>query len=136
MDTQSKRDTPPSIIAADMRINGDLICSGTIHIDGRIEGDVQSKEIVVGETATIHGNVHGETVRVCGSVEGQIKADTVYLTKTARVRGDVLHKAIAIEQGAFLEGMCKRLESKSNVIPTEIKANLTRDLSEKALAVG
>ena len=33
------------------------------------------------------------------------------LEKTARVTGDILHKSLSIEQGAFLEGMCKRIDS-------------------------
>ena len=31
------------------------------------------------------------------------------LAKTAHVVGDILHEALAIEQGAFLEGHCRRL---------------------------
>ena len=135
-DTRLKSDHPPSIIAADMRINGDLICSGAIHVDGRIEGDIQSHEVVIGESATIHGNIQGDNIRICGSVEGQIKGDFICLTKTARVRGDVLHKSLAIEQGAFIEGMCKRLDGKSHIVSPEIKAHLALDTQERALALG
>jgi cytoskeletal protein CcmA (bactofilin family) len=101
----------PSIISADLRINGDLVCSGDVQIDGWVEGDVQSRNIVIGEGATVHGALQAETVRICGLVKGQIKADSVVLEKTAKVTGDVLHKTLAIEQGAQLEGMCKRLEA-------------------------
>ena len=101
----------PSIISADLRINGDLICSGDIQVDGWVEGDIQSRNIIIGEGATVQGSLQAESVRVCGLVNGQIKADSVVLEKTAKVTGDVLHKTLAIEQGAYLEGMCKRLES-------------------------
>ena len=101
----------PSIISADLRINGDLVCSGDVQVDGWVEGDIQSRNIVIGEGATVQGSLQAESVRVCGLVNGQIKADSVVLEKTAKVTGDVLHKTLAIEQGAFLEGMCKRLES-------------------------
>ncbi len=100
----------PSIISADLRINGDLICSGDVQVDGWIEGDIQSRNIVVGEGATVQGGLQAETVRVCGVVNGQIKADSVVLEKTAKVTGDVLHKTLAMEQGASLEGMCRRLD--------------------------
>jgi cytoskeletal protein CcmA (bactofilin family) len=39
----------PSIISADLRINGDLICSGDVQVDGWVEGDIQSRNIVIGE---------------------------------------------------------------------------------------
>lgn len=101
----------PSIISADLRINGDLICSGDVQVDGWVEGDIQSRSIVVGEGATVHGSLQAETVRICGLVKGAIKADSVVLEKSAKVTGDVLHKSLAIEQGASLEGMCKRLDA-------------------------
>lgn len=109
------RSTPkssvPSIISADLRINGDLICSGDVQVDGWIEGDIQSRNIVIGEGATVHGALSAETVRVCGVVKGEIKADQVVLEKTAKVTGDVLHKSLTIAEGAQLEGMCKRLSA-------------------------
>ena len=92
-------------------MNGDLVCSGDIQVDGWIEGDIQSRNVVIGESATVHGGIQGENVRICGTVNGQIRADNVTLEKSARVTGDVLHKSLSIEQGAFLEGMCKRIDS-------------------------
>jgi cytoskeletal protein CcmA (bactofilin family) len=112
----------PSIISADLRINGDLVCSGDVQVDGWVEGDIQSRNIVIGEGATVQGGLQAETVRVCGIVNGQIKADSVVLEKTARVTGDVLHKSLAMEQGASLEGMCKRLDSSATIAPPSLKA--------------
>ena len=101
----------PSIISPDLRINGDMVCSGDIQIDGWVEGDIQSRNVTVGEGATVHGAVQAENVKICGIVNGQIRADNVVLEKSARVTGDILHKSLSIEQGAFLEGMCKRIDS-------------------------
>src|SRR4051812_49097885 len=106
----------PSIISPDLRINGDMVCSGDIQIDGWVEGDIQSRNVVVGEGATVHGAVQAENVRICGIINGQIRADNVTLEKTARVTGDILHKSLSIEQGAFLEGMCKRIDSTPSAI--------------------
>jgi cytoskeletal protein CcmA (bactofilin family) len=107
----STKSSVPSIISPDLRINGDMVCSGDIQIDGWVEGDIQSRNVVVGEGATVHGAVQAENVRICGIINGQIRADNVTLEKTARVTGDILHKSLSIEQGAFLEGMCKRIDS-------------------------
>jgi cytoskeletal protein CcmA (bactofilin family) len=59
-------------------------------------------------------------VRICGSVNGQIRADNVTLEKSARVTGDILHKSLSIEQGAFLEGMCKRIDT-SPAVPQQVE---------------
>jgi cytoskeletal protein CcmA (bactofilin family) len=100
-----------SIISADLRIAGDLICQGDIQIDGQVEGDIRSSSVVIGEGAVVTGSIQAENVRICGKLIGQVKADTVTLEKTAHVTGDVLHQALAIAQGAFLEGACKRLDA-------------------------
>ena len=105
------RASAPSIISSDLRISGDLECSGDIQIDGVVNGDIQSRNIVIGEGAAVTGSLQAETVQVFGKLIGQIKADTVTLERTAHVEGDILHKNLAISQGAFLEGACKRLDA-------------------------
>ncbi|MET1025798.1 MAG: polymer-forming cytoskeletal protein [Dongiaceae bacterium] len=104
----------PSIISADLRIVGDLVCDSDIQIDGTVEGDIHSRNVVIGEGATVTGSLKAETVQVCGKLIGQIRADTVVLEKTAHVTGDILHHALAIAQGAYIEGACKRLDSAGN----------------------
>jgi cytoskeletal protein CcmA (bactofilin family) len=123
----------PSIISPDLRINGDMVCSGDIQIDGWVEGDIQSRTVTVGQSATVHGAIQAENVKICGAVNGQIRADNVTLEKTARVTGDILHKSLSIEQGAFLEGMCKRIDS--SAAPAVDKPLLTKP-KDKVIGLG
>lgn len=106
---------PPSIISRDLKIVGDLLSEGEIQIDGRVNGDIRTKVLIVGETAHVKGEIVAETVRVLGHVDGQIKAKVVKLAVTAHVVGDILHEDLSIETGAFLEGHCKRM-----AIPEEV----------------
>src|SRR5689334_12844765 len=112
----SARPSAPSIISADLRITGDLECSGDIQIDGVVNGDIQSRNIVIGEGAAVTGSLKAEAVQVYGKLIGQIHADTVTLERTAHVAGDILHKALAIAQGAFLEGAIKRIDVEKPVV--------------------
>jgi cytoskeletal protein CcmA (bactofilin family) len=105
----------PSIISADLRIIGDLSSDGEIQIDGTIDGDIRTKSLLVGETANIKGEIVADKVQVHGTINGQIKARSVTLARSARVIGDILHEDLAIENGAFLEGHCKRLVEKKDV---------------------
>src|SRR5690606_32257053 len=98
-----------SVISRDVKIKGDLTCSGDIQIDGAVEGDVQSRSITIGEGADIRGAITGDSVRVCGSVNGQIQGKSVVLAKTAKVNGDVTHQTLAIEPGAYFEGRCSQM---------------------------
>jgi cytoskeletal protein CcmA (bactofilin family) len=97
----------PSIISTDMVINGALNSTGDIQIDGRIEGDVRSIGLVIGEKAEIHGEIYAEDVTVRGKVVGRIRARKVLLAATSHVEGDILHEAFAVESGAFFEGNCR-----------------------------
>ena len=100
----------PSIISADLRITGNLHSNGDIQIDGRIDGNVDSKSLTIGEDAEVNGKISCERVRVCGKVSGEIKADWVVLARSAKVSADVVHKSLEIESGASLEGSVSRLE--------------------------
>lgn len=99
----------PSLISIDLKIVGDLQSDGEIQIDGTVEGDIRTKILLVGETASITGEIIADKLAIHGTVNGQIKAQHVKLAKSAHVVGDILHEDLTIEQGAFLEGHCKRI---------------------------
>jgi cytoskeletal protein CcmA (bactofilin family) len=101
------RSAAPSIISADLVVNGTLSSTGDIQIDGRVEGDVQSAGLVIGDKAFIHGEVMAEDVTVRGRVQGSIRARKVLLCSTSHVEGNILHEAFAVETGAFFEGNCR-----------------------------
>jgi cytoskeletal protein CcmA (bactofilin family) len=99
----------PSIVSADLTVTGDLVSSGEIQIDGRIEGDIKCASLIIGISGAVTGEVSAQTVRMHGSVSGQVIAKSVFLASTARMIGDVTHESLAIEPGAFLEGHCRRM---------------------------
>jgi cytoskeletal protein CcmA (bactofilin family) len=101
----------PSIISADLVVNGTLSSTGDIQIDGRVEGDVRSVGLVIGDKAEIHGEVHAEDVTVRGKVVGRIRARKILLASTSHVEGDILHEAFAVESGAFFEGNCRHSDN-------------------------
>lgn len=98
----------PSVLSSDLTIVGDVKSSGDIQIEGTVEGDVRSQVVVVGESATIRGEVVGEEVVVHGRVVGRLRGVKIRLSATARVEGDIVHKTIAIENGAHFEGSVQR----------------------------
>ena len=116
----SPRSAPPSLISDDLAIAGDLEGEGEVQIDGTVNGDIRCNTLLVGESANIKGEIIADSVRVHGTVNGQIKARTVSLARTARVVGNILHENLSIEQGAFLEGHCKRIDTKKEGADTPI----------------
>jgi cytoskeletal protein CcmA (bactofilin family) len=108
---RSRALSAPSIIGADMVITGALNSTGDVQIDGRVEGDVRSIGLVVGEKAEVHGEIYAEDVTVRGKVVGRIHARKVLLATTSHVEGDILHEAFAVESGAFFEGNCRHSDN-------------------------
>lgn len=97
----------PSLLSGDVHIRGDVISTGEIQVDGVVEGDVIADCLVISEAGTVRGAISAKTVRVLGTVAGAITAGSVRLARTARVSGDIVHKALAIEEGASFLGHCR-----------------------------
>ncbi len=105
------RSTVPSIISADLVVKGMLVSAGDIQIDGRVEGDIRAGALVVGEKASIEGDVYAEDATIRGHIQGSIRARKVQLCATCRVEGNILHEALAMETGAFFEGNCRHSDN-------------------------
>jgi cytoskeletal protein CcmA (bactofilin family) len=101
----------PSVISADLVVTGTLSSTGDIQLDGRVDGDVHSAGLVIGEKATIQGEVLADEVTVRGRVEGSIRARKILLCSTCHVEGNILHEAFAVEAGAFFEGNCRHSDN-------------------------
>lgn len=99
-----------SVLSSDITITGNVRSSGDIQIEGTIEGDVRAQTLIVGETATVKGEIVAEEVITHGRVVGRLRGLKVRLSSSARVEGDIVHKAIAIESGAQFEGSVQRHE--------------------------
>src|ERR1700744_3331265 len=116
----------PSIISSDMVISGTISSTGDIQIDGRVEGDVRSVGLVIGDKAEISGEVLAEDVTVRGKVSGGTRARKVLLAATSHVEGDILNEAFAVESGAFFEGNCRHSDNPLGDAQTETRPAVQR----------
>src|SRR5580698_6181698 len=69
----------PAIISSDITVNGNLISSGEIRVDGRVEGDIRCATLSVGDEASIHGEIVTEQATIRGRVLGTIRARKILL---------------------------------------------------------
>ena len=100
-----------SVLSADIKVHGDIVCKGDILIEGAIDGDVKSHSLRIGEGGSVKGTVEAETVQVRGFLTGRIKAKSVTLSSTAKLDGDISYENLVIEEGALLNGACKHMDS-------------------------
>lgn len=100
----------PSVLGDDLNILGNLISDGYIDINGHIEGNVKCDSLTIRENGNVRGDVVANVVHIHGEVNGIIKAKSVNLASTARVKGVIIHETMSMQDGAFIDGQCKRSE--------------------------
>ena len=100
----------PSLISADLKLEGSLTGGTEVQIDGTITGDVRVERVTIGEGGMVEGGVFAEAVEVRGRVTGSITAKQVRLYSASHVEGDITHEQLAIETGAFFQGRSLRLQ--------------------------
>ncbi len=112
-----KAKPPPSVLAPDLKIVGNISTTGDLNVEGKVEGDIHAHLLTVGESAVIKGECSADDVVVHGRVMGRVRGLKVRLTSKARVEGDIFHKTIAIESGAQFDGSVQRLKDPTGERP-------------------
>lgn len=100
-------DEIPSIIAADLKIVGNLICGGSIEVEGEIEGNVTCGKVTIRKTGSVKGDITSETIHIDGEVDGIVKGKGVTISETGRVSGIIIYESLSIKDGAYIDGQCK-----------------------------
>ncbi len=108
--TTSVRRSAPSILSEGFRVDGDIACSGEVHIAGTLIGNIVAGKITLGESGSINGSVEAETAIINGALQGRLIAVNVILGRSAQVRADVVYCSMRIEPGAVFEGYSRRVE--------------------------
>lgn len=103
---RGEKNVVPCIISNTTKITGNILDGDIIHIDGKLEGDISCKELIIGAGGMVKGNVQAKNLELYGELNGSIKVDNLFIAGTAKFIGDSVYKTIAIEPGASLVGNC------------------------------
>jgi cytoskeletal protein CcmA (bactofilin family) len=98
-----------SFLGSDVTITGNIGGDGNLHIDGRVDGDVQCNALIVGNSGQVNGNITADEAKIAGSVNGTVSAQTLTIESSARITGDLAYDSVSVETGAHVEGRVKRL---------------------------
>jgi cytoskeletal protein CcmA (bactofilin family) len=109
---KAEKDSVPSIISHGTHIVGDITTDGEVQVDGKVEGNVRCRSLIVADTGEVSGKVTCESVTIHGTITGTVCGKSVCLASSARMVGDVNHETLTIEQGAHFKGQCIPVEAK------------------------
>jgi len=116
----AKRAAVPTIVSADMVVEGNFQSTGELHVEGVVVGDIAVAKLIIAEGGSVEGDVETLDLRVCGTLRGSARAKVATLTASAVMTGDVVHELLTIETGAQLEGHCRRLRPEPEILVEEV----------------
>lgn len=104
---KTSAESVPSIISSDLKIVGNLICGGSIEIEGAVEGNVTCESVTVRREGAVTGDVVADTVQVDGEINGLVKGKEITLSESGRVTGVLMYETLSVKNGAYIDGQCK-----------------------------
>lgn len=122
--TAAKRTTPGgfSVIGPDVQITGNVRATADLHVEGRIEGDLDCGNLVIGPEAVVNGQVRAESARIAGTIEGSVAIRQLVVEAGARITGDVEYESVSLENGAHIDGRMKHAALKPAAIAAPVPA--------------
>jgi cytoskeletal protein CcmA (bactofilin family) len=115
-----------STLGPGMAIVGKIDCQGTLHIFGRIEGELRATNVLIGNGAQFDGNVIAQGVTIDGRLKGTIHATRVNLQSNAVVDGDIFHRVLSIDENAQFEGSSRRVENPTDSVASDLKLDWSK----------
>jgi len=105
-----------TVISSGMKVEGKVSSSGSIRLDGTIQGDIDCQgNVTIGEQGKVYGKVDGLSITIGGKVEGEIKAkEKLILESKANLKGDIFTKILVVESGARFDGKSNMGDSSSS----------------------
>ena len=98
-----------TLISDGCKVSGTITGNCDFQISGQVDGDCDlDGTVVLARNGLWTGTIKAGNVIVAGHVEGDIIASgRVEITDTARITGTVTGEAIAVAEGAVVEGVMK-----------------------------
>ena len=115
----------PSIISDGTRFKGNITTGGTIQIDGKVDGDINCDELIIGVKGSVVGTVAANNLFLYGVLQGTANVNELFIARSAKLVGDASHTTIAVEPGAYIEGRCLRRGGAQKAEQTEADFNDT-----------
>jgi len=99
----------PTIIARDLKIEGEIISAGLIEIEGVVKGTIKGNSVILREEGYVEGTIIAESLSIRGKFDGTIRAQNISITSKAKVIGNIEYGSLSVEDGASIDGQFKMI---------------------------
>ena len=94
-----------TIIGPETTLCGELKTTGTVRVDGILEGNLYADWVIIGEKGIIKGDVKTKGMVIGGKVNGNIRSDDVVeIKQKGEVSGEIYSSNLIIMEGAVFDG--------------------------------
>lgn len=100
-----KSSETPTLISKGCLIHGKIESDVFVRIDGHIKGDLFIREgLIVGEDGLVEGNVDTKEIVVYGTINGSVKAESIDIKSSGKILGEIQTITLQVEKGAVYTG--------------------------------
>lgn len=114
--------TTINLIGQGTSIEGEIVSTGDIRIDGTMIGNIKTKgKLIIGQTGSVDGEITCQNADFSGNIKAKvIVSELLSLKATAKFSGEITTNKLAIEPGAGFSGTC-------NMHKQQIKQEITQN---------
>jgi len=116
-----------SLIGSGSTVKGDIETTGTLRVDGVVEGNVNADWVVVGEKAHVKGDIAARGIVIGGRVEGNLKAkELIEIKGKGNICGEIYTSKLTITEGAIFDGKSSMQKEESKVVELVTKEKINK----------
>lgn len=98
-------------VGAGVVLRGDVEVPGAASVDGRFEGTLKAKTLIVGQTGHVSGQISAETAEIRGMVDDQLEVkNRLVLRASGSISGQISYAKIMVEEGGSISGTIEVME--------------------------
>jgi cytoskeletal protein CcmA (bactofilin family) len=102
-------------IGAGVELKGDVEVPGAASVDGKFEGTLKAKNLIVGQTGHVSGQISVETAEIRGKVDDHLTVkNRLVLRSSGSIAGSISYSKIMVEEGGALSGTIEMMEQRKS----------------------
>lgn len=97
-------------IGAGVELKGEVSVPGTASVDGKFEGVLKAKSLVVGPSGHVTGQISVDTAEIRGTVADHLVVQSnLILRSTGSITGTIAYSKVMVEEGGSLAGTIEKI---------------------------
>jgi len=94
----------PSIISEEVVLTGNIKTPGALHIEGKVNGDLEVSSLTIGPTGSFEGNVNCKILNIRGKFSGTSVCRELMVASSAQIDAKITYQDLTLQRGAGLRG--------------------------------